>query len=104
MVLERRGFDPLKPPLPPPLPTPADTGATITTATTAAAATTTTTTAATANMRWMTWWATSAGPYPVGLPSQKGELANRAVAMGCSASDVRNLRTMSSSLPKSRFT
>jgi hypothetical protein len=26
------------------------------------------------------------------------------VAMGCSASDVRNLRTMSSSLPKSRFT
>mmetsp|Transcript_3010 Transcript_3010/g.12454 ORF Transcript_3010/g.12454 Transcript_3010/m.12454 type:complete len:294 (-) Transcript_3010:699-1580(-) len=41
---------------------------------------------------------------PLGLPSQKGELAKSAVATGCSASDVRNLRIMSRSSEKSRFT
>mmetsp|Transcript_13360 Transcript_13360/g.36537 ORF Transcript_13360/g.36537 Transcript_13360/m.36537 type:complete len:220 (-) Transcript_13360:100-759(-) len=41
---------------------------------------------------------------PDGLPSQKGELAKSAVAIGCSASEVRNLRTMSSSDEKSRLT
>ena len=41
---------------------------------------------------------------PFGLPSKNGELANSAVATGCSASATRNLRTMSASDPKSRFT
>ena len=41
---------------------------------------------------------------PFGLPSVKGELANSAVAIGCSARPTRILRTMSASLEKSRFT
>ena len=40
---------------------------------------------------------------PLGLPSMKGEQANRAVAIGCKASEVRNLATMSASSAKSRF-
>ncbi len=40
---------------------------------------------------------------PLGLPSVKGELANNAVATGCSASDTRSFLTMSASLAKSRF-
>ena len=34
---------------------------------------------------------------PLGLPSMKGELANRAVATGWNASETRSLRTMSCS-------
>ena len=41
---------------------------------------------------------------PLGLPSQKGELAKSAVAIGWSARLVRNFRTMSSSDSKSRLT
>jgi hypothetical protein len=40
---------------------------------------------------------------PEGLPSTKGELANRAVATGCRARLVRNFATMSASEPKSRL-
>ena len=40
----------------------------------------------------------------MGLPSTKGEFANSAVAIGCSARLTRNLRTMSASDAKSRFT
>ena len=41
---------------------------------------------------------------PLGLPSVKGELANSAVAIGCSARLTRNFFTMSASDAKSRFT
>ena len=41
---------------------------------------------------------------PFGCPSVNGELANSAVATGCSASDTRSFRTMSASSAKSRFT
>jgi|GEM_PF-6741259 len=41
---------------------------------------------------------------PLGRPSVKGELAKSAVARGCSASATRSFFTMSTSLPKSRFT
>jgi hypothetical protein len=40
---------------------------------------------------------------PFGLPSVKGELANKAVATGCSASETRSFLTMSASDEKSRF-
>ena len=40
---------------------------------------------------------------PLGLPSVKGELANSAVATGCSASATRSFLTMSASDEKSRF-
>ena len=40
---------------------------------------------------------------PFGLPSVKGELANRAVATGWSASDTRSFLTMSASDEKSRL-
>ena len=40
---------------------------------------------------------------PLGLPSVNGELANSAVATGCSASDTRSFFTMSASEEKSRF-
>ena len=40
---------------------------------------------------------------PFGLPSVNGELANSAVATGCSASDTRSFLTMSASEEKSRF-
>ncbi len=40
---------------------------------------------------------------PLGLPSVKGESANSAVAIGCSASDTRSFFTMSASLAKSRL-
>src|SRR5713226_5953307 len=40
---------------------------------------------------------------PLGLPSVNGELANRAVATGCSASDTRSFFTMSASDEKSRL-
>ena len=40
---------------------------------------------------------------PFGLPSVNGELANSAVATGCSASDTRSFFTMSASDEKSRF-
>ncbi|MNE44343.1 hypothetical protein D3C80_1385650 [compost metagenome] len=40
---------------------------------------------------------------PLGLPSVNGEQANRAVAIGCSASEARNFITMSASLSKSRL-
>ncbi len=40
---------------------------------------------------------------PFGLPSVNGELANSAVATGCSASDTRSFFTMSASEEKSRF-
>ena len=42
--------------------------------------------------------------WPFTLPSKKGELANSAVATGCSASATRSFCTMSASDPKSRFT
>ena len=35
---------------------------------------------------------------PLGLPSVKGELANSAVASGCSASEVRNIFAIMASL------
>ena len=41
---------------------------------------------------------------PFGLPSVNGELANSAVAIGCSARLARNFFTMSASELKSRFT
>ncbi len=41
---------------------------------------------------------------PFGRPSVKGELANSAVATGCSSRPTRSLRTMSASEAKSRFT
>ena len=41
---------------------------------------------------------------PFGLPSRNGELANRAVATGCSARPTRSFLTMSASDEKSRFT
>ena len=40
---------------------------------------------------------------PLGLPSVNGELANRAVATGCSAIDTRSFLTMSASEEKSRL-
>ena len=40
---------------------------------------------------------------PFGLPSVNGELANSAVATGCSASDTRSFLTMSASSTKSRL-
>ena len=40
---------------------------------------------------------------PLGLPSVNGELANSAVATGCSASVTRNFFTMSDSEEKSWF-
>ena len=40
---------------------------------------------------------------PLGLPSVNGELANRAVATGCSATDTRSFLTMSASEEKSRL-
>src|SRR5580704_19364825 len=40
---------------------------------------------------------------PFGLPSVNGELANRAVPTGCSASDTRSFFTMSASEEKSRL-
>jgi hypothetical protein len=40
----------------------------------------------------------------VGLPSRKGELANSAVAIGCSAMPRRAICTMSASSTKSRLT
>jgi hypothetical protein len=40
---------------------------------------------------------------PFGLPSVKGEFANNAVAIGCSASDTRSFRTISASEAKSRL-
>ena len=40
---------------------------------------------------------------PFGLPSVNGELANSAVAIGCSASDTRSFLTMSASDEKSRL-
>jgi hypothetical protein len=40
---------------------------------------------------------------PFGLPSVNGELANSAVATGCSASDTRSFFTMSASEEKSRL-
>ena len=40
---------------------------------------------------------------PLGLPSVNGELANIAVAIGCSASPTRSFFTMSASEEKSRF-
>ena len=40
---------------------------------------------------------------PFGLPSVNGELANSAVATGCSASATRIFRTMSASEEKSWF-
>ena len=42
--------------------------------------------------------------WPLGLPSRNGELANSAVATGCSARPTRNFFTMSASEAKSRFT
>ena len=36
---------------------------------------------------------------PFGRPSSNGELANKAVATGCSASDTRSLASMSASEP-----
>ncbi len=47
--------------------------------------------------------AARADSQPLGLPSVKGELANRAVATGCSARLARNFFTMSASDPKSRL-
>ena len=41
---------------------------------------------------------------PLGCPSVSGELANRAVAIGCSARLARNFFTMSVSEAKSRLT
>ena len=41
---------------------------------------------------------------PVGLPSRNGELANRAVAIGCKARPMRNIRTIVASEAKSRLT
>ena len=41
---------------------------------------------------------------PLGLLSRNGELANSAVATGCSASATRIFWTMSASDAKSRFT
>src|SRR5271155_6269915 len=40
---------------------------------------------------------------PFGLPSVNGELANSAVATGCSAIDTRSFLTMSASEEKSRL-
>ncbi len=40
---------------------------------------------------------------PLGRPSTKGELAKRAVTIGCSARLTRNFFTMSASEAKSRF-
>ena len=40
---------------------------------------------------------------PFGLPSVNGELANSAVATGCSASETRSFFTMSASEEKSRL-
>src|SRR5664279_1037417 len=40
---------------------------------------------------------------PLGLPSVNGELANSAVATGCSATDTRSFLTMSASDEKSRL-
>src|SRR5947199_7228589 len=40
---------------------------------------------------------------PLGLPSVNGELANRAVATGCSATDTLSFLTMSASDEKSRL-
>ena len=40
---------------------------------------------------------------PLGLPSVNGELANSAVATGCSASETRSFLTMSASEEKSRL-
>ncbi|MGY3295070.1 hypothetical protein ACVWWP_008137 [Bradyrhizobium sp. LM3.6] len=40
---------------------------------------------------------------PFGLPSVNGELANKAVATGCSASETRSFLTMSASEEKSRL-
>ena len=40
---------------------------------------------------------------PLSLPSTKGELANSAVAIGCSARPTRSFLTMSASLEKSRL-
>ena len=41
---------------------------------------------------------------PLSAPSVNGELANKAVATDCSATETRNFLTMSASLAKSRFT
>ncbi len=40
---------------------------------------------------------------PLGLPSVNGELANKAVATGCSATDTLSFLTMSASEEKSRL-
>ena len=40
---------------------------------------------------------------PLGLPSVNGELANNAVATGCSATETRSFLTMSASEEKSRL-
>jgi hypothetical protein len=40
---------------------------------------------------------------PFGLPSVNGELANRAVATGCNATETRSFLTMSASEEKSRL-
>ena len=40
---------------------------------------------------------------PLGLPSVNGELANSAVAIGCSATETRSFLTMSASEEKSRL-
>jgi len=42
--------------------------------------------------------APTAGAYPVGLPSLKGELANSALAMGWRARPIWNFSVMSASL------
>ena len=42
--------------------------------------------------------------FPVGSPFLNGELANKAVASGCSASAILSFSTISAGEPKSRLT